>query len=402
MPFNAVRNYLAERLARVQQEWKSFQSSSRDPEQTLEAIQDTDTKRLYSKVYRPSEAEAKLQMLNTEYSTLVEAYRLDSQVKHQPYELHQPIPQDAAPIPENRIPAPGIKSVPLMYHSGHIIHANPDTSRELHPDNETDNAESYIPGDIDFGPEIDPMLRTLIIQKYPTYMQYINKYCRPAGTTDATFRDFNKEQIPSDPIDPDRKEHVLKLVMRFLDCTPFLPMHFVDTQYAKTPLATGTGYHNRFSYKAKAHAKYSHPDEYAEKPTSKGYFYNATYENARTMIHKIKETGAPFNIHFAPEDNDLSDEQIQEYIDQHDNFFNDYPTLLFTRNHISERTKTLSKLVNHHAALCMVSKLSVAPTATSIISHAPSTVTSQLIGLASINVYLVSLLTSTTPTSSAV
>jgi hypothetical protein len=179
------------------------------------------------------------------------------------------------------------------------------------------------------------------MRKYPEYQKYLNQYCRPAGTTDGTFRDFNKEQKPSAPIPDDRREHVFQHIFHFLDCTPYLPLHFVDTQYAKLPLVTGTGYHNRFSYKQRAHAKYSRPDEYADRPTSKGYFYNATYENARTLIHKIKETGMPFNLAFAPEDEDLTDDQIRELISRYDSFFLDYPTILFTRVHISMRDGTL-------------------------------------------------------------
>jgi len=340
MPFNSVRNYLGERIARIRSEWKLFQSSSSDPIETQEALLDIDTHRMYrDQLHRQNDEEAAL-ALNAEFSTIVEAIRTDFQSKDQPFELRRPRPAHH-PVPENRLPSDGIHLSEHQYHTGHIIHADPLTSRPIHPDFETDANESYLPGDTDFGQPIDPMLRTLLERKYPLYLPYINKYCRPAGTTDGTFRDFNKPQIPTEPIDPARKEHVLKLVMHFLDVTPYRPLHFVDTQYAKTPLVTGTGYHNRFSYKQKAHAKYSHPSEYSDRPTSKGYFYNATYENARTIIHKIKETGAPFNIHFAPEDEDISDEQVKEYIAKHDNFFNDYPTLLFTRNHISDRDKTL-------------------------------------------------------------
>nr|BAM36402.1 RNA-dependent RNA-polymerase [Rosellinia necatrix partitivirus 4] len=340
MAFNSVRNYLAERLARVKEEWKLFQSHHSDQTETAQAHEDSDLRRYYKAISSDPTNEVKNRMLQSEFDNLKAAMRIDNESRSQPFELHsQPHPD--APYPDSRLPAPGIVRVPLFYHSGHVIHADPLTSRPLNPDLDADQLESYIPGDIDFGPEIDPILYALITQKYPTYLPYINKYCRPAGTTDATFRDFNKEQKPSAPIPEDRQEAVLSHVFRLLDATPYLPIHFVDTQYAKTPLVTGTGYHNRFSYKARAHAKYSHPAEYADRPTSKGFFYNATYENARTIIHKIKESGVPFNLHFAPEDADLSDAQVQQYIDSCNDFFNDYPTLLFTRNHISDREKTL-------------------------------------------------------------
>lgn len=340
MPFNSVRNYFSERLLRVKKEWQLYMSSGNDPSETQQSHDDSDFYRYTNALrYNPTN-EAKRIMLQSEYSRIVSAMRIENETKHQPFELHQPVPADI-PFRQDRLPASGITLVPLMYHSGHVIHADPATSKPLDPDNETDALESYLPGDIDYGPDIDPRLYSLIVQRYPAYIPYINKYCRPAGTTDATFRDFNKPQRPSDPVPELRKKHVLTLVHRFLDSTPFLPLHFVDTQYCKTPLVTGTGYHNRFSYKAKAHARYSHPDEYATKPTSKGYFYNATYENARTLIHRIKADGLPFNLHFAPEDSNISDSQIQEYIDSCNDFFNDYPTLLFTRNHISQRSGTL-------------------------------------------------------------
>jgi hypothetical protein len=340
MPFAALRNYLSERLLRVKKEWQIYQQHESDPAETLDAYKDSDFDRYRrAQQFLPTQ-EHKAHMLQSEYDKIVASMKVENETKHQPFELHSPIPPEREMKP-SRQPAPGIRSVPLYYHSGHIIHADPATSRPLHPDLDTDAAESYIPGDIDFGPDIEPQIYDLIVRRYPCYLPYINQYCRPAGTTDATFRDFNKEQKESAPIDPDRKERVLKHVFRLLDATPYLPIHFVDTQYCKTPLVTGTGYHNRFSYKQKAHARYSHPDEYADRPTSKGFFYNATYENARTIIHKIKQSGVPFNMHFAPEDVDLTDQQIQEYIDSCNHFFNDYPTLLFTRNHISQRDGTL-------------------------------------------------------------
>jgi hypothetical protein len=340
MPFASVRNYLAERLSRVTLEWQRYQSTGRDPQLTEDLIQDSDVRRHYQTVSAQNRNDEALKILNAEMSTIVEAYRLDYQTRHQPFELHKPF-SDGFTLPENRVPQSGIKFVPYEYHSGHIIHENPETSRPLDPDYDTDAAESYLPGDIDFGSYIDEPLQHLIHRKYPIYQQYIAKYCRPAGTTNGTFRDFNKEQKPSEPIDPVRKEHVLLLVDHFLDTTPFLPIHFVDTQYAKLPLVTGTGYHNRFSFKQRAHAKYSHPIQYADRPTSKGYFYNATYENARTLVHKIKETGMPFNLAYAPDDPTLTDDQIFDMIKSYEKFFLDYPTLLFTRNHISQRERTL-------------------------------------------------------------
>jgi hypothetical protein len=339
MLYANVRNYFQEKIARIRHEWKLFQQEDHDTDLTKQRIQDSDTRRHFSQVYYDSRNEEAHLALNAEYSTLVEAMRLDYQSKDQPFELS--ISYDTSQTPLDRIPLPGIKQVPKLFHSGHVIHANPLTSRPLQPDNETDANESYIPGDIDFGEPLHELLQHLITNKYPQYQKYVDKYCRPAGTTDATFRDFNKEQKPSAPINEERKLEVFDHIFHFLDCTPFLPIHFVDTQYAKLPNVTGTGYHNRFSYKQKAHAKYSHPTEYSDRPTSKGYFYNATYEHARTMIHKIKETGLPFNFVFSNEHEDPSTDEIDALIAKNNAFFDSYPTLLFTRNHISDRDGTL-------------------------------------------------------------
>nr|UQB76094.1 RNA-dependent RNA polymerase [Flumine partitivirus 3] len=339
MPFNAVRNYLLERLTRLKQELKAYQSSNRDPTATLAISQDPDFRRYYHNVRYDPDYQTKFLILNKEYSTLVEAYRTDNALKHQPYELHQPIPLDAAPIPDSRQPASGIKLLPLMYHYGHVIHEPDDAPQTVSPYETAALPESsYVNS---FGYPLDSRLFKLIYTRYPEYLPVVNSYCRPLGTVEATFSDFNKEQKPSDPIDQSRKEDVLSHIHRFLDTKPYLPLHFVDTQYCDTPLVTGTGYHNRYSFKQKAHAKYSHPEEYSNLPSSKGYFYNATYENARTLVHMIKLHGLPSILDFDLNDSSLTDEQVQTYISRANDFFNDYPTLLFTRNHISKRTGPL-------------------------------------------------------------
>nr|QLC36827.1 RNA-dependent RNA polymerase [Sarcosphaera coronaria partitivirus] len=340
MSFNTLRNYLAERIARIRNEWKNFQSADSDPARTLDLNQDSDTTRMYLRTRHANEDPESTAILNAEFSALQESFQNTNNLRHEPFELNKPL-ETETPLPESRQPAPGIIPVPMFFHSTRVVHPDPEHSRPLQPDYTADQAESYLPGDIDFGPPIDERLLRLIYANYPEYLPYVTKYCRPAGTTDATFRDFNKPQIPSDPIDPARKLHVLDHVFHFLDCTPFLPIHFVDTQFAKLPMTTGTGYFNRFSYRQKAHAKYSHPHEYAKRPTSKGYYINATLDYARLIIHKIKSTGLPFDFTLPEDGSDLPDDRILALITRLNAFFNDHPTLLFTRNHISDREKTL-------------------------------------------------------------
>lgn len=337
MPFSAIRNYYYEQSTRLRNEWKNFQKQLEDPELTSELIQDTDTRRLYGHARATMEQDVKI--LESEFQSLRDTFAMKNEHKHEPFELFKR-PIDMPPLPENRVPKPGLNAVPVFYHTGQIIHADPTTSKDLSPDEIADKAESYLPGDTDFGQPVDPLLRTLIDRKYLEYKHYLDKYCRPAGTTDATFRDFNKEQKESPPSTPEREELVLKLIDHFMAITPYRPMHFVDTMFCKLPLVTGTGYHNRHSFKQRAHAKFSHPAEYADRPTSKGYYINATYEAARTIVHRIKDTGLPFPIDFEISP-DMSDSQFLELISQLNAFFNSYPTMLFTRNHISDRTGTL-------------------------------------------------------------
>lgn len=99
----------------------------------------------------------------------------------------------------------------------------------------------------------------------------------------------------------------------------------MDTQYTNIPRNRGTGYHNRHSYKSRVHAKYSKPEKFADLQTKKGYFYNAFHEFARSIIHDIKHYEFPFKY-----------ETEQEKLNLFNNFIDKYPTLLYTRNHISK------------------------------------------------------------------
>jgi hypothetical protein len=224
-------------------------------------------------------------------------------------------------FPANRIPAPGIYGIERKFHTGQIV------------------AETIeVP---ESGFNISPIIDELITYRYPTYRKYINKYVRPLGTTDATFTDFNKEQKPTAPINPDRKEHVLRHVFKRLNATPYLPLHFVDTQFTKLPLHTGTGYFQRHSFWTQSHAKYSRPDDYADRPTSKAYVLNAFLLLARSYIHKIKMTGLPFT--FEQNDGEPDDQAFDRLMMYLNKFINDHATMLFTRNHISERDGILKQ-----------------------------------------------------------
>jgi len=309
---NSVRNYLHEKLYRLKEEWSRFQRNDLDPEITLEESLDSDLRRLYDQHRHKFEEKDLESHYLAEHNAIIEEYKNRNSQRHEPFQYYSI--DEFTHLPEHRYPAPGIEIVPLKYHRGQTVVATDEIPES--------------------GFQIHPLIDYLITHKYPQYRKYIVQYCRPLGTTDATFSDFNREQKPSAPLDPIRKEHVLKHVFQRLDATPFLPLHFVDVAFTNPPLHTGTGYHNRHSYRINAHAKYSHPKEYQSKRTSKGYYYNAFLEFSRTIVHRIKQFGLPFDP------DRLEHETIAHRLNR---FFNEFPTMLFTRNHISDRDGNLKQ-----------------------------------------------------------
>nr|ATS94415.1 RNA-dependent RNA polymerase [Podosphaera prunicola partitivirus 4] len=318
MSIHKLRSYLAERKERIKFEWQRFQAS-RDGTSPPPSLTDSDIRRHFENQRdRQLEFDAH-RALEHEFDALKHTMHLQNDTKHENFEFTST--QGFTSFPENRSPAPGIIGVPKQFHSGQTV-----------------NVTEQLP---ETGFQVHPLIRQLLRNKYPLYEYYVDKYVRPLGTTDATFTDFNRQQVGTAPIPDFRKERILNHMFKRLNATPYLPLHFVDTQYAKLPLHTGTGYFNRHSFKTRAHAKYSHPPEYAQKQTSKGYFYNAFYETARTTIHRIKETGLPFTFEFR--DDKTDDENFISLASALNAFFDSHATMLFTRNHISERDGILKQ-----------------------------------------------------------
>ena len=307
-----IRDFLKERKLRIKQEWKSFQQAIAKDEDPSTKFLDSDFKRLYHGSRTKLTEEEQSRAYQSEFNKLLQTMKIVNEDKHEPFEFFTPREE---PVPPHRLPAHGIELVKMRYHKGRTV-----------------SITDKVP---ETGHLIDPPLLTLLQSKYPEYLSVISRYCRPLGTTDATFADFNKPQYSSAPTPTLRKQRILKHVHRILHTSPYLPLHFVDTQYAGLPLNTGTGYHNRNSFKTKIHAKFSRPDEYADRPTSKGYFVNAFLQKARTLIHLIKDNGFPFPY----DEND----DIDTLVDKLNKFFNEYPTTLYTRNHVSKRDEKLKQ-----------------------------------------------------------
>lgn len=308
MMLNQVRDYFHERLQRLLFDHQIFQSLKGDPLTTLDSHLDNDIKRMYKSIYYDFSASQVKQDYEAQYQSIKSILEEKQLKQNFPAEFFRP---RTTPVPENRIPPSGITLLPYEFKSFNIVTATPEVPET--------------------GFQIQPRLLRIIKSKYPQYLKYIRKYTRPLGTTDATVADFFKPQIPNQPVDPQRMEHVLHHVMKKLGITPYLPIHYVDTLFDKRPLSTGTGYFNRRSHQANIHAMFSHPPEYEKKPTSKGYFINAFLESARSLIHWIKATSVPFRT---PPTN---------LADSLKTFFLQRPTMLFTRNHISDRDGNLKQ-----------------------------------------------------------
>lgn len=204
----------------------------------------------------------------------------------------------------------GIRLLNLQYHSNMPVFATDDMPET--------------------GFRVAKPIQELIDQQYPTYKKILLEYCRPLGTTDATFIDFNKAQFPSTPPTPERQTIILELIKYFMDLKPYLPLHFESTVYAKLPLHTGTGYYDRSHYKTRALAKLTRPEAYKTKPTSKGYFENATHTTRRTTIHNFKHFKSPVK-----RDCDTKDDEETIFA----KFIAQRATMLYTRNHISKLPK---------------------------------------------------------------
>lgn len=311
MPLQTVRNYFAERYQHIKQEWRNYQRSDFTTALPNITATDADLRRDFLRARNiHNEHESTSEYLHNEKQT-INGFKLTDENKHEPFEFYTEI--DYETVPENRLPKPGIVMLPIKYHK-----TNPVYATETVP--ETGFTLSY-------------KLKRLLTTRYPKYLIYAYQYIRPLGTTDATFNDFNKEQLPIKPINEIRKQRALKLCHHFLNTKPYLPVHFVDYLHAKLPLSTGTGYFNRHSYKIRAHAKYAHPHEYHQKTTSKGYFLNSFLQLARTYVHHIKA----FCLPFTPKADKTQNLNALR------NFFLSHPTILFTRNHISDKDGALKQ-----------------------------------------------------------
>jgi hypothetical protein len=311
MVLNTVRDYLHELRTTKILEWKLFQKFGKvtpDPESDSP---DLDLRRLQTGYRSPDESTLTQEYKNIRDDTL-QGFAVSDFYKNEPFEFF--IDSDPSTFPTDRNAAPGIKQLPARFHKEQVVTATdsvPESGFKLHP-----------------------LLRYLVYRKYPQYIDHVEKYTRPLGTTDATFSDFNKEQKTYPPVEPCLIQRIVPIVRKLLNARKFLPLHYVDTFFIGMPLHTGTSYFYRHSYELRTHAAFAHSKDYSARTTSKGYFLNSFTEWARTVVHRIKQFGLPFDP------TNLSETEIRS---RTMTFFMEHATMLFTRNHISDRDGILKQ-----------------------------------------------------------
>jgi hypothetical protein len=245
----------------------------------------------------------------------IRSHAINLQNKQKDYELFKML--EFKYFPENKLPANGITLIPMKYHKSKV--------EKLHP------------GDSPFGDPPHEIITDLIIKKYPRFKNVLYTYCRPAPTSEAVFADFNREQIHSQPSKPERLNDIQELIHYFLNTTPYRPVYYDDYIFCKMPLITGTGYYNKHSFDARAHAKYSHPTLYKDYPLSKGFYINYTFLSCKQIIHHIKTHGVPWKVQTQPSTTD----GWKAFARLLNIFFLNRPTSLYVRIHISKRTAEL-------------------------------------------------------------
>lgn len=314
MAFNTVHDYLADYTLKSVQLQRLHAILKNDQDKVLDYLKTSENKDIVFGIKNTLDDQQRKQILQSTLDKKKQEYKLSNLEANCPFAFYTLLDHE---VPDECLPKPGIQQLPLFYHPGRLITETEDVPITGYPPH--------------------PLLMHLLHEKYPQYLHVTTKYYRPIGTTLATFQDFNREQKSTSPPDPDRIDTVLKLVIKKLAATPYQPVHFLDVLMTKMPLGTGTGYHNRRSFQRNAHARLSHPPEYADKPTSKGYYINAAIEANRLLVHYIKYYGIPFEdptVTSPPRP--ISKDILNQFDEKLEHFFNTFRTILFTRNHISK------------------------------------------------------------------
>lgn len=189
---------------------------------------------------------------------------------------------------------------------------------------------------------------------YEPLISRARDYYRPKMNSEITLKDFLTDStVPTPQTDEVRNNRINDIIIKLFDLVPQPMIHYVDTLYSKLPLNTATGYHNRNSIKLSSYAVETHPKEYTQHPTKRGYYHNAYHHFNRTFMHYTKENGLPFIINDNTTNEarkDINIFNVEYYMDKdphlakliinkYNRFINEHPTTLFTRSHITPQEK---------------------------------------------------------------
>lgn len=267
---------------------------------------------------------------NVRYAQLLETYRTDPSNANQrnllEYAEHHGfnyfIPTDV-PLPDDRKANPGIAALHgFRFHTVAAFHRYQNMSR--------------------YGYDALGFIYRTIITFFCNFVWMLNEYCRPSGSADAVFENFNQATTPVDPIEPSRLEQIMPLMHHFFKIKPYCPIAFPDLRFYKWSLVTSADYHAHHSKDQQddsalywKHLKdndlLDNRYDYSDRPRSKGYFFNTVLLSTRTIVHNIKYFRLPFQRH--PRDT------LDSIASKLSFWFMKYPTVMYVRSQISKLTK---------------------------------------------------------------
>merc|ERR1711874_108023 len=193
-----IRDYYRETEIRNKLEMERYQRFGGNRNLILESLSGRSLIRYQSSIKHDCIYKDKSNMINDLYSQEVQLLVDENVRKARPFEYYSENLFEG--FPENRKPARGIKGIERIYHKGRIVTANDEIPES--------------------GYKRDVMIDEVLKDLYPETKELVDEYCRPLGTTDATFESFNKEQVKSEPVNEQRKARVLKHVKRILNAKP--------------------------------------------------------------------------------------------------------------------------------------------------------------------------------------
>jgi hypothetical protein len=253
--------------------------------------------------------------------------------REEPFFLYEHITDDD--LPEDRLPAPGIKHAEKRYHAIPSAILNAD-DKQIPVQNDPSFIETPdVRSNILYSESLDlsgspptPEIQEIIERWFPEYRIYLQEYCRPPSYGPQAFHDFNRPTPNPAPPTPERHEAIMAIVRAKFNIKPYRPLHFVDANAAETPLSTSASYYSKFNPQTRIYCRYSAPSRYKDKPSSKGYSFNVLMNEFRTEYHHIKYDGMPFpRFNHDPE---VEQELLHTWIAKH-------PAQLFIRTQISKR-----------------------------------------------------------------